>query len=137
MDRCDRCVWTGVTGTVVYPGVSHLVEGAVGLQLLVVGELDEHGNVPHLRRDGRVVVHHGNGGLLGAQLQEGLVLPLQHQDVGDLAEGQAQGDDLGLRHLAGELADVEHAGRGALGSLLHPQLLAVAAVGWEEEGHSR
>lgn len=55
-----------------------------------------------------------------------LVLPLQGEDVGDFAKGQAQGDDLGLSGLVGQLADVEHARRGGL---LHPQLLAVAAVG--------
>lgn len=35
-----------------------------------------------------------------------LVLALEHQEVGDLPEGQPQGDDLALSNVAGQFADV-------------------------------
>lgn len=40
-----------------------------------------------------------------------LVLALEHEHVGDLAEGNTQVDDLRLGDLVGNVADVDHAGR--------------------------
>lgn len=45
-----------------------------------------------------------------------LVLALEHEHVGDAAEGDAQVDDLGLRYLVGDVADVDHLGRLVLPS---------------------
>lgn len=130
----------------------------------MIGVLNKYGDVADVGGDGGVVVHHGDGRLLGAHLQESLaglntksnrhgpadarqhvatavhasgplwlhscvshlVLSLQRQDIGDFAEGQAQGDDLSLGGLVRQLPDVEHP-RGR--RLLHPQLFTVAAIG--------
>lgn len=131
---------------------------SISFELFVIGVLNKYGDVTDVGGDSGVVVHHGDGRLFGAHLQESLdrraavsscwpappdcrahltpagrdpgvlhlVLSLQCQDVCDLAKGQAQGDDLGLGGLVRKLPDVKHS-RGR--SLLHPQLLTVAAIG--------
>lgn len=58
-----------------------------------------------------------------------LVLGFQHQQVGDVAERQAQADDLGLCDVAGKLADVDDPRRQAGASYVTFELLAVVAIG--------
>ena len=59
-----------------------------------------------------------------------LVLPLQHQQVGDLAEGQAQADDLSLVDVVGQLAHVDDARRDPGAPGVPFELFAVVAIGW-------
>lgn len=85
----------------------------VRLQFLVVAVLDVDRPATQLRHAGAEVVHHGRGRRLVAHLEERLVLALEHQHVGDAAERQPQVDDLRLRDVARDVADVDHPRRFA------------------------
>ena len=65
-----------------------------------------------------------------------LVLPLQHQQVGDLAEGQAEPDDLRLVDVVGQLAQVNDSGRHTRAPDVTFELFAVVAIGYRG-GRSR
>lgn len=45
---------------------------SISFELFVIGVLNKYGDVTDVRGDGGVVVHHGDGSLLGAHLQESL-----------------------------------------------------------------
>ena len=95
----------------------------------MVAELDVHGSLPELRHAVGEVVDHGDGGALLLHLQEGLVLPLEHQHVGHPAEGDAEVDDLRLRHVVGDVSDVDHfAGLDLDAVLLHLEPFGLLVV---------
>ena len=106
--------------------ISHLVS----LQCRVVTKLDVDRALPELGHAVGEVVDHGHGAGLLLHLQEGLVLPLQHQHVRHPAEGDAQVDDLRLCHVVGNVSDVDHFARRHLHSvlLLHLEPLSVLIV---------
>lgn len=83
----------------------------VRLQFLVVGVLDVDGPAPQLRYARGEVVDHRRGRGLVTHLEEGLVLSLEHEDVRHAAERDAQVDDLGLRDVIRNVADVDDARR--------------------------
>lgn len=58
-----------------------------------------------------------------------LVLSFEHEQVGDFAKGQAQGDDLSLVDVVGELAHVDDARRDAWAPYVTFEFLAVIAIG--------
>ena len=63
-----------------------------------------------------------------------LVFSLEHEQVGDFAKGQAQGDDLGLVDVIGELAHVDDTRRDSWAPYVTFELLAVVAIGCGGEG---
>ena len=79
----------------------------VRLQFLVIGILDVDRPAPQLRHAVRKVIDHRCGGGLVAHLQEGLVLALEHEHVGDASEGDSQMDDLRLGDVVRNVADVD------------------------------
>lgn len=83
----------------------------IRFQRLMIGELHVDGAATHLRRI-RVEAGDNRGGRhLVGHLEERLVLALEHQHVGDTAEGDAQLDDLRFAGLVRYVADVNDAGR--------------------------
>lgn len=60
-----------------------------------------------------------------------LVFGFQHQQVGDVAERQAEADDLGLCDVDGELAYVQDPGRHVGTPQVTFELLAVIAIGYK------
>lgn len=81
----------------------------IRLELLVVGELDVDSAPSQLSQTVGEVSNHRAGRALVAHLQEGLVLPLEHQHVGNAPEGDPQVDDLRLGHVIRNVADVDDA----------------------------
>ncbi len=59
-----------------------------------------------------------------------LVLGFEHQQVGDVSEGQTEADHLGLGDVVGELADVNDPGRHPGTSYVTFELLTVVAIGY-------
>lgn len=59
-----------------------------------------------------------------------LVLGFEHQQVGDVAEGQTQADHLSLSNVVGKFADVENPRRPPRTSYVTFELLAVVAIGY-------
>lgn len=83
----------------------------VGLELSVVAELHVHGPAADDRgRGGEHGDHAGRGALVG-HLQEGLVLALKHQHVGDPSERYPEMHHVNLAGLVRDVPDVDHAGR--------------------------
>lgn len=85
----------------------------VRLQRLVIGKLYINGATSHLRWICVEACNDGGSGYLVGHLQEGLILALEYQYVGDTAEGDAQLDDLRFARLVGDVADVNDARRFA------------------------
>jgi len=73
---------------------------------------------------------HSSERCFGGGVPADLVLSFEHQQVGHVAEGEAQGDDLGLRDVAGELPDVDDPGQAPRASDVTFELLAVVAIGY-------
>ena len=86
----------------------------IRLEFLVCGVLDVDGPFSQLRHAVGEVVDHAGGAGLVFHLQEGLVLALENKHVGDAAERDSQVYDLGLRHVGGDVPDVDDPGRGVL-----------------------
>ena len=98
----------------------------VGVELLVVGVLDEDLLAAEL--GGRVVevVDHGGRVREALELEEGLVLAAQEEHVGEAAEAEAQVDDLALGELLRDVAQVDDARRLLLGlAVVQARLLGV------------
>lgn len=136
-----------------------LVGGVVGLELLVVGELDVDRLLPDDGHHCGVITHHVLSCFLRVHLQEGLtghtgqctsvkvplqqckcslhvrvldlVLGFEQQQVGDVSEGQTEADHVSLCDVAGKLADVKDPGRHPGTSYVTFELLIVVAIGYE------
>lgn len=136
-----------------------LVGGVVGLELLVVGELDVDRLLPDDGHHCGVITHHVLSRFLRVHLQEGLtghtgqctsvkmprqqcksslqvrvlhlVLGFEQQQVGDVSEGQTEADHVSLCDVAGKLADVKDPGRHPGTSYVTFELLIVVAIGYE------
>lgn len=80
----------------------------VGLQLPVVAEL--HVDCPAAYDWGRGGEHgdHTSGGSFVGHLQEGLVLALEDQDVGNASEWDSQVHDVHLARFVRDVPDVDH-----------------------------
>lgn len=65
-----------------------------------------------------------------------LILSLQHEQIGDFAKWKAEGDDLSLIDVIGELADMYNSRWNTGTSDVPFELLAVVAVGCEENRRS-
>ncbi|KAF3834759.1 hypothetical protein F7725_027317 [Dissostichus mawsoni] len=66
-----------------------------------------------------------------------LVFGFEHQQVGDVSEGQTEADDLGLTDVSRELSDVDDPGRHAGASYVTFELLTVVAIGYRgQETHN-
>lgn len=60
-----------------------------------------------------------------------LVLGFEHQQVGDVSEGQTEADHLSLCDVTGKLADVDDPGWDPRTSYVTFELLIVVAIGYE------
>ena len=95
----------------------------------MVTELDVHGPLTQLRHAVGEVVDHRNGAAFLLHLEEGLIFTLQHQDISHSAEWYSQVNDFRLRHVIGNISDVDHFTRRNLNSiLLHLETFGVLVV---------
>lgn len=72
------------------------------------------------------------GGVKARLVALHLVLGFEHQQVGDVSEGQTEADHLSLCDVVGKLADVDDPGRHRGTPYVTFELLAVIAIGYEE-----
>ena len=95
----------------------------------MVTELDVHGPLTQLRHAVGEVVDHRNGAAFLLHLEEGLIFTLQHQDISHSAEWYSQVNDFRLRHVIGNISDVDHFTGSNLDSiLLHLETFGVLVV---------
>jgi len=96
----------------------------------VVGELDVRGlSTKHWLHRCLVVNHSVSILLLCVHFSEGLVLPLQHKEVGNFPKGQPQRDDLTLSDITRQLADMDVSGRNSYAPVVTFELLAIISIG--------
>ena len=96
----------------VESGSGNLIVGVAGIgdQVLVVRVLNEYLSTGHTDRIVDEVVYHGLGLFTLLELEEGLALAPQVQDVLDVAEDQAELNDLNFGDLLRDVADVDDFG---------------------------